>query len=188
MRFFNLAICFLILIFTFSMAYSAEFSIGVSSGIGMIEDESLRNEYGNSIVYNSHLGIRVHDRITLHFGLEGGYKKESDYFSGTTLKLSGLIFFAEYAITQGNWYLYAKGGLGVYRVINKSTAEELKQFDFDETSPAFIFGLGVKLPVKRNLYFIIEVDELAIQIKPFDGWGNAGGGRILAGLVFRFKL
>ena len=59
---------------------------------------------------------------------------------------------------------------------------------FRENQPGFIFGLGFRVPIYRFLDLKVEVNELVIQIKPFDGWANAGGARVLAGLVLRFNV
>ncbi len=181
-------IIFIYLIFTGKLIYPAEFTFGVSSGMGSLSNSELRSEYGSSFVYNPYIGVQLFEGLTLNVGYEDGFKKESRIYYNSTLELSGFQLFAEYTFNKGDTFAFIKGGIGLYTIKRTFVPEEYKEYDFSEKDPGFIFGFGMKFPVKKNILIKVEVNDLIVKMRPFYGWVDAGGVRYLAGLVIRLNI
>ena len=139
------------LFFTGNLIYSREFNLGISSGLGTLSFSELRSEYGSSFVYNPYIGVELFEGLSVNIGYESGFKKESRIYYNSTLELTGLQFFAEYTFNKGDTFAFVKGGIGLYNVKRIFSAEEYKEYDFIEKNPGFMFGFGMKFPIKKNI-------------------------------------
>lgn len=178
----------ILLLLTGSLIYPAEFSIGISSGVGTLSFTELRSEYGSAFVYNPYIGVEMFEGLSLNIGYEGGFNKESSIFHNSILELSGFHLFAEYTFNKGGTFAFVKGGIGLYTVKRTFIPEEFKEYDFIEKSPGFLFGFGMKFPIMKNILIKVEVNDLIIKMRPFYGWVDAGGVRYLAGFVIKFDV
>jgi len=184
----RIAIIIVLVLFMFSGTYSAEVHVGVSPGIGTLSHSELLSEYGSSFVYCLYVGAELFNGMTINVGYEGGYSKSSSLVYDSILEISGFQLFGEYSINMGKTFTFVKWGIAVYMAKRSFTAPELKEYDFTETNPGFLFGFGMKIPLTNSIQLKVELIDLTVQMKPFYGWVDAGGVRILAGLVINFNI
>lgn len=164
--------------------------IGLNYGLRQVQDEIMKETYGDGYVYVPYLRLIPFKSIGFEVAYEGGYKKsgtvgiyeEASTFSVTGLEFSGILFLPFRPLVA-----YIKFGMGYY-TYKQDIESDFTRLAVDHSKwTSFIAG-GINLRVFDGLYISAEVKSVPLVVRPYNTEVNLGGLRFLAGIGYSFDF
>jgi hypothetical protein len=175
---------------TVQTSQAIQVGIGFNYGLRQIQDEVLKEIYGDGYVYTPYLRVIPFKSIGFEIAYEGGYKRsgtiglynEDSTLSITGLEFSGIVFLPIRMIVG-----YVKIGMGYYTYKQDIDSDFARLIVDDSKWTTFVAG-GINLKVFDRLYISAEVKSVPLAVRPYDIDVNIGGLRFLAGIGFFFDF
>jgi hypothetical protein len=164
--------------------------IGLNYGLRQVQDEIMKEIYGDGYVYVPYLRLIPFRSIGFEIAYEGGYNKggtvglydEDSTLSVTGLEFSGILFLPLRMIIG-----YVKLGMGYY-TYKQDIESDFTRLTVDHSKWTTFIAGGISLRVFDGLYISAEVKSVPLVVRPFDTEVNLGGLRFLAGIGYSFDL
>jgi hypothetical protein len=161
--------------------------IGINYGSRSVKDADIREIYGNGSVYFPYLAVNFWRGLTLGLGYEGGYDRDGKiglYQEPTTLKVTGMEFFAAYLFTLEKFTPYIKLGLASFSY-EQSVSSEVK---FDKKKSTMTLAGGARYYPIKGLFLAAEVKYVPLKVKPLTEEVDLSGMRFTVGIGYTFAL
>lgn len=164
--------------------------IGLNYGLRQVQDEIMKEIYGDGYVYVPYLRLIPFRSIGFEIAYEGGYNKggtvglydEDSTLSVTGLEFSGILFLPLRMIIG-----YVKLGMGYY-TYKQDIESDFTRLTVDHSKWTTFIAGGISLRVFDGLYISAEVKSVPLVVRPYDLDVNLGGLRFLAGIGYSFDL
>ncbi len=164
--------------------------IGLNYGLRQVQDEIMKETYGDGYVYVPYLRLIPFRSIGFEVAYEGGYKKSGTvgiYEEDSTLSVTGLEFSGILFLPFRPLVAYIKFGMGYY-IYKQDIESDFTRLTVDHSKwTSFIAG-GINLRVFDGLYISVEVKSVPLVVRPYDTEVNLGGLRFLAGIGYSFDF
>ncbi|MCU0237290.1 MAG: porin family protein [Acidobacteria bacterium] len=181
-------ILFLLLLGTLAWGLPAvDLDLGLFFGTRSVKDAQIREVYGNGTAYFPCVAVNFWKGLFVGLGYEGGFDREGKiglYQEETSLKVSGLEFFAGYRFDLGKVSPYLKLGLGNYSYEQVVSG----QARVDEKKSALTLAAGARFYPLKGLFLAAEIKCVPLKVKPMDIEVDLGGMRLAAGIGYTFNL
>ena len=166
---------------------AVDLDLGLFFGTRSVKDAQIKEVYGNGTAFFPCVSVTFWKGAFAGLGYEGGYDRDGKiglFQEDTTLKVSGLEFFAGYRFDLGKVSPYLKLGLGNYSykqvVSGKTTVDEKKS--------ALTLAAGARFYPIKDLFLAAEIKCVPLKVKPIDTEVDLGGMRLAAGIGYTFNL
>ena len=164
--------------------------IGLNYGLRQVQDEIMKETYGDGYVYVPYLRLIPFRSIGFEVAYEGGYKKSGTvglYDEDSTLSVTGLEFSGILFLPFRPLVAYVKFGMGYY-TYKQDIESDFTRLTVDHSKwTSFIAG-GINLRVFDRLYISAEVKSVPLVVRPYDREVNLRGLRFLAGIGYSFDF
>jgi hypothetical protein len=164
--------------------------IGLNYGLRQVQDEIMKETYGDGYVYVPYLRLIPFRSIGFEVAYEGGYKKSGTvglYNEDSTLSVTGLEFSGILFLPFRPLVAYVKFGMGYYSYKQDIESDFTRSTVDHSKWTSFIAG-GINLRVFDGLYISAEVKSVPLVVRPYDREVNLGGLRFLAGIGYSFDF
>jgi hypothetical protein len=164
--------------------------IGLHFGLRQVQDEILKETYGDGYVYVPYLRLMPFRNIAFEVAYEGGYKRNGKiglYDEDSTLSVTGLEFSGILFLPLRTFVGYVKFGMGYY-IYKQDIESDFTRLTVDDSKWTTFIGGGINLRVIDGLYLSAEVKSVPLIVRPFDTEVNLGGIRFLAGIGYSFNF
>jgi len=169
---------------------AVQVGIGLHYGLRQVQDQIIKETYGDGYVYVPYLRIIPFRSIGFEVAYEGGYKKsgtvglydEDSTLSLTGLEFSGILFLPLRAVVG-----YVKIGMGYY-TYKQDIDGDFTRLTVDHSKWTTCIAGGINLRVFDGFYLSAEVKSVPLVVRPFDTDVNLGGLRFLAGIGYSFNF
>jgi hypothetical protein len=169
---------------------AVQVGIGLHLGLRQVQDQIIKDTYGNGYVYVPYLRLMPFRSIGFEVAYESGYKKSGTvglFDEDSTLSVTGLEFSAILFLPLRTFVGYIKFGMGHYTYKQDIDSDFTRLIVDDSKWTSFIAG-GINLRVFDGLYLSAEVKSVPLVVRPFDTEVNLRGIRFLAGIGYSFNF
>jgi hypothetical protein len=166
---------------------AVKLDVGIFYGSRSVNDDAIKDVYGNGSVYFPYVALNVWKGLSFGLGYEGGYSRDGKiglYQEDSTLKVTGIEFFAAYQHSLGKFAPYLKLGYGSY-----SYKQAVGGTDkIDDKKSALTMAAGARFYPTEALFLAVEIKSVPLKVKPLTTEVDLGGLRLAAGIGYTFNL
>jgi opacity protein-like surface antigen len=181
-----------LLAFTAASLGAADIRAGFLYSARTVQDDMVKDVYGNGAVSFPSLSARVWKGLFLGLGYEGGYSKDGTlglHQEPASLEVTGYEFFAGYELRLKNFAPYVTLGYGSYRYRQTVESAYVGDIKVDERKAAVTLGAGLKyFPFGKLLFIEAGIRYVPLKVKPYDAEVDLGGLRYGGGIGLSFGL
>ena len=167
--------------------WAVDLDLGLFFGTRSVKDDQIKEVYGNGTAYFPCASVNFWKGLFVGLGYEGGFDRDGKiglYQEETSLKVTGIEFFAGYHFDLGKVSPYVKLGLGSYSYEQVVSG----QAKVDEKKSALTLAAGARFYPLKGLFLAAEIKCVPLKVKPMDIEVDLGGMRLAAGIGYTFNL
>ncbi len=164
-----------------------DLDLGLLFGSRSVKDAQIKEVYGNGTAYFPYVSVGLWKGLFAGLGYEGGYDRDGKiglFQEDTSLKVTGLEFFAGYRFDLGKVSPYVKLGLGSYSYEQVVSGRA----KVDEKKSALTLAGGARFTPAKGLFLSAEIKYVPLKVKPLLDEVDLGGMRLAAGIGYTFNL
>jgi opacity protein-like surface antigen len=189
-RLINWIIFFIMVGFFVQTSQAIQVGTGLHYGLRQVQDELIKETYGNGYVYVPYLRLIPFRSIGFEVAYEGGYKKNGTvgiYEEDSTLSVTGLEFSGIFFFPLRTFVAYVKLGMGYYSY-KQDIESDFTRMTVDHSKWSSLIGGGVIFRVLDRMYISAEVKSVSLRVMPYDTEVNLSGLRFLIGIGYSFEF
>jgi len=162
---------------------------GALFGTRSVNDADIKAVYGNGTVFFPYAAVYLWKGLFIGAGYEGGYSKSGKigiYEESTTLKVTGVEFFAGCQFSVGMVSPFLRAGYGSYSYKQVIDSPYHTGGGVDKTKGTVVLAGGLKLILAGNFFLAGEVRSVPLKVMLYEGEVDLGGTRFTAGMGLKF--
>jgi len=162
---------------------------GALFGTRSVRNADIKAVYGDGMVFFPYAAVYLWEGLFVGAGYEGGYSKSGKtgiYEESTTLKVTGMEFFAGYQFSVGMVSLFLRAGYGSYSTKQVIDSPYHTGDGVDKTKGTVVLAGGLKLFLTGNFFLAGEVRSVPLKVMPYEDEIDLGGTRFTAGIGLKF--
>lgn len=169
----------------------AEIHLGVRMGKQRVNEQAIRDVYGDSFVYSPFIRYEGRESwFAIEVAYEGGYSQEAPIGIFEENSVFSMYGFEASLVISYRFSMVApflRVGFGRYYYKQEIDSEFItEQIDSSEWSYLFAGGLNIYLP--KGFYLLGEFKFVPLDVRPREIMIDLGGYRITAGIGFSFNF
>jgi hypothetical protein len=162
---------------------------GALFGTRSVNDADIKAVYGNGTVFFPYAAVYLWEGLFVGAGYEGGYSKSGKigiYEESTTLKVTGMEFFAGCQFSVGMVSPFLRAGYGSYSYKQVIDSPYHTGGGVDKTKGTVVLAGGLKLILSGNFFLAGEVRSVPLKVMLYEDEVDLGGTRFTAGMGLKF--
>lgn len=169
----------------------ADFHVGVRMGTQRINDQAIREIYGNSFIYSPFFRYEAREEwFVIEVAYEGGYSQEAPIGIFEENSVFSMYGFEVSVVLSHRISMIApflKFGFGRYYYKQEIDTEFIER-PINESEWSYLFAGGLNIYLPEGFYLIGEFKFVPLNVIPREIMVDLGGYRITAGIGYSFSI